>query len=61
MKTINIIIGITLALASVISSAEEAYRLNPGDILSISVWNEEALQLEVMVLPDGKIALLATL
>ena len=36
--------------------ADEAYRLNPGDILSISVWNEEALQQEVMVLPDGTIS-----
>lgn len=37
-------------------SAQETYRLNPGDILQISVWNEEALQQEVMVLPDGTIS-----
>jgi polysaccharide export outer membrane protein len=37
-------------------SAQEAYRLNPGDSLQISVWNEEALQQEVMVLPDGTIS-----
>jgi polysaccharide export outer membrane protein len=37
-------------------SAEEAYTLNPGDVLQISVWNEEALQQEVMVLPDGTIS-----
>ena len=30
--------------------------MNPGDILKISVWNEEALQQEVMVLPDGSIS-----
>lgn len=36
--------------------AVEQYRLNPGDKLKISVWNEEALQLEVMVLPDGTIS-----
>jgi polysaccharide export outer membrane protein len=36
--------------------ALEPYRLNPGDVLNISVWNEEALQLEVMVLPDGTIS-----
>ena len=34
-------------------SAQETYRLNPGDILNISVWNEEARQQTVMVLPDG--------
>jgi len=37
-------------------SAQETYRLNPGDILQISVWNEEALQQDVMVLPDGTIS-----
>jgi polysaccharide export outer membrane protein len=36
--------------------AQGDYRLNPGDILSISVWNEDALQQEVMVLPDGTIS-----
>ncbi len=39
-----------------VSSAQESYRLNPGDVLRISVWNEEALQQEVMVLPDGTIS-----
>ena len=36
--------------------AQEPYYLNPGDILQISVWNEEALQQEVLVLPDGTIS-----
>jgi polysaccharide export outer membrane protein len=34
--------------------AKPDYRLNPGDILSISVWREEDLQREVLVRPDGK-------
>ena len=38
------------------SGAEDVYRLNPGDVLRISVWNEEALQQDVMVLPDGTIS-----
>jgi len=29
------------------------YRINPGDLLEISVWREEALQREVLVRPDG--------
>jgi polysaccharide biosynthesis/export protein len=33
----------------------EKYLINPGDILEISVWNEEALTREVKVLPDGSI------
>ncbi len=38
------------------ASADEPYHLNPGDTLAISVWNEEALQQEVLVLPDGTIS-----
>jgi polysaccharide export outer membrane protein len=30
------------------------YKLNPGDILSISVWKETDLQKEVLIRPDGK-------
>ena len=36
-------------------SAED-YLLNPGDQLEISVWGEEALQKQVLVLPDGSIS-----
>lgn len=32
------------------------YTVNPGDMLEISVWNEEALQHELRVLPDGSIS-----
>ncbi|MFZ3047589.1 MAG: polysaccharide biosynthesis/export family protein [Desulfatirhabdiaceae bacterium] len=31
------------------------YLIGPGDILNISVWKEESLTREVVVLPDGKI------
>jgi polysaccharide export outer membrane protein len=30
------------------------YKINPGDIISISVWREDDLQREVLVRPDGK-------
>jgi len=36
--------------------AAERYLLNAGDVLNISVWNEEALQKQVIVLPDGMIS-----
>jgi polysaccharide export outer membrane protein len=36
------------------SLANDDYKLNPGDILSISVWKEEDLQKEVLIRPDGK-------
>jgi polysaccharide export outer membrane protein len=32
-----------------------AYRVNPGDLLAISVWKEEGLDRQVLVLPDGKL------
>jgi polysaccharide export outer membrane protein len=37
-------------------SASEDYLLNPGDQLEISVWRDEALQRQVLVLPDGTIS-----
>lgn len=47
-----------LAVISITSTvyASEPYTLNPGDHLFISVWNEEALQKEVIILPDGTIS-----
>jgi len=31
------------------------YQIGPGDVLNISVWKEEGMQLEVLVRPDGEI------
>jgi len=56
MNTSRFLVSIALILLSSVSSAQDSYRLNPGDILNISVWNEDALQQEVMVLPDGSIS-----
>ncbi len=36
--------------------ARKHYLIHPGDILQISVWKEENLQREVLVLPDGSIS-----
>lgn len=38
------------------SAAEVPYTILPGDILQISVWHEEGLDREVLVLPDGTIS-----
>lgn len=46
----------TVLIASSSLSAEERYLLNPGDILDVSVWNEETLQRQVVILPDGMIS-----
>lgn len=42
-------------LSCAAAQAAEPYRLNAGDVLLISVWKEEHLQREVVVLPDGTI------
>jgi len=46
---------ITALFAQAALSEPDSYLINAGDILDISVWNEEALKREVMVLPDGTI------
>jgi polysaccharide export outer membrane protein len=47
-----------LALASSFALAQnEPYRINPGDVLLIFVWNEKDLSQELLVHPDGKIGL----
>lgn len=49
-----------LALAMWVScqaaSGAEPYKLNPGDVLQISIWKEEGMQQQVLVLPDGDIS-----
>ena len=35
------------------STQSDAYKIQPGDVLEISVWNEEGLVREVLVRPDG--------
>jgi polysaccharide export outer membrane protein len=47
---------ITTLLISSVIYADDAYTLNAGDQLSISVWNEDALQREVVILPDGSVS-----
>lgn len=54
MKKITIL---TLCLFLSLAQAEtNEYKINPGDILEISVWQEEDLQRELRVLPDGTIS-----
>lgn len=37
------------------AAAEEPYQFNPGDLVGISIWKEEGLDRQVLVLPDGTI------
>ncbi len=44
-----------LLFSQAICADSEKYLINAGDVLDISVWNEDALKREVRVLPDGTI------
>ena len=54
---IRILAALTLCVLVTPALAQEySYRLNPGDVLDISVWKEEGMQRETLVLPDGMIS-----
>lgn len=49
--------GCILLLSNqVFALGSDIYHLNPGDKLEITVWQEESLKQEVVVLPDGTIS-----
>lgn len=43
----------TVSVAQEATGTDESYKVLPGDLLQISVWKEEDLQLDVLVRPDG--------
>jgi len=43
----------SLQIASAESDTSDAYKIQPGDVLEVSVWNEEGLIRTVLVRPDG--------
>ena len=53
------LIGLVLlcfAHIDAVAAEDTPYRLHAGDILDISLWKEEGMQREVLVLPDGTIS-----
>lgn len=58
MRSLCRSLSLIVALASIAFSAmanDEPYGIVPGDVLQISVWKEDALDREVIVLPDGTV------
>lgn len=58
-KLFGLLVASTMltSVAPVMALAVDAdYKLNPGDVLQITVWKEEGLDRETLVLPDGTIA-----
>jgi polysaccharide biosynthesis/export protein len=41
---------------TVVVQASSAYRIQPGDVVTASVWKEQSLQSELLVRPDGGIS-----
>jgi polysaccharide export outer membrane protein len=48
--------ALTPAIQGQETKRQPSYRVQPGDILQISVWKEEGLDREVLVRPDGGIS-----
>ena len=44
------------AAVGAVGENEAEYVVGPGDVLDVSVWKDEALTREMVVLPDGKIS-----
>ena len=42
-------------LGSSVEAADDSYTIRPGDVLQITVWKEDSLDKEVLVLPDGTV------
>lgn len=56
LPTLTLLACVSFFLATSAQAADrtdEQYQIQPGDVLNISVWNEENLKLEVLVRPDG--------
>lgn len=48
-----LIVSTSMLVSVPVSAAELTYAVQPGDILSVSVWKEPSLQGPVLVRPDG--------
>jgi polysaccharide export outer membrane protein len=55
LSTILLVLALTFA-PDAAPAAENGYALNPGDVLEVSVWKEEGMERDVLVLPDGRIS-----
>ncbi|MEM6639992.1 MAG: polysaccharide biosynthesis/export family protein [Pseudomonadota bacterium] len=51
-----LVLALLIGTGSIHAQDSADYRINPGDVLQVSVWNEEELNREVLVRPDGGIS-----
>jgi polysaccharide biosynthesis/export protein len=62
-KAVTLVAGVLLVISTLVSwqsvraetaiVADDGYKIQPGDVLNVSVWKEPDLQSEVLVRPDG--------
>jgi polysaccharide export outer membrane protein len=52
-KVCAIALTCLIGIARIAGAADEPYRIQAGDVLSVSVWKEQELQADVLVRPDG--------
>lgn len=55
LKHFMMVVLLALTSGAAFSQVNAAYTLRHGDALMVSVWRDEALRMEVRVLPDGSI------
>jgi len=48
-----ILVSFAVAGCGFASATESEYRVQPGDVLAVSVWKEQDLSLDLLVRPDG--------
>jgi polysaccharide export outer membrane protein len=52
---LNLSIIVLISIISSAAIADDSYLLHPGDAVQVSVWGEDNLNSELLVLPDGSI------
>jgi polysaccharide biosynthesis/export protein len=52
----TVVLGSLIGFQTTGSAVEADYRLNPGDLVRISVWREEQLDRQSLVQPDGSVS-----
>ena len=53
MRRLIVTLLVVLCLPGLAAAQQSAYQINAGDVLDVSVWGEEDLTRQVLVLPDG--------
>lgn len=51
-----VVLALVRPAGAMAAEGEAGYRLNPGDVVRISVWREEELDRQAVVQPDGSIS-----